>query len=91
MTMESDLGQFQNAFVEALRTRTTAPIAAWLPEGEVEPAGLAVYRNTVAKGCVDALAANFPTVASLVGDEWFRAAPALSAAEHPPTPAAPLA
>ena len=84
----SELGQFQDAFVEALRTRATAPIAAWLPEGEAQPAGLAVYRNTIAKGCVDALAANFPTVASLVGDDWFGAAAALFAREHPPASAA---
>jgi hypothetical protein len=87
----SDLGDFQDAFAAALAERAAAPIAAWLPEGEAEPAGMAVYRNTIAKGCVDALAANFPTVASLVGDEWFRAAAALFAAEHPPTSAALLA
>ncbi len=87
----SELGRFQDAFVEALNARAAAPIAAWLPDGETEPAGLAVYRNTIAKGCVDALAANFPTVASLVGDDWFKAAAALFAAEHPPTSAALLA
>ena len=87
----SELGAFQDALVEALRGRTAEPIAAWLPQDEAEPAGLTVYRNTIAKGCVDALAANFPTVASLVGDEWFRAAAALYAAEHPPRNAALLA
>ena len=90
--MEStELRVFQDAFVTALAERSAVPIAAWLPDGEAEPAGLSVYRNTIAKGCVDALAANFPTVASLVGDEWFRAAAALFAAEHPPTTAALLA
>jgi len=84
----SELGRFQDAFLRALNTRAAAPIAAWLPDGEAEPPGLAVYRNTIAKGCVDALAANFPTVASLVGDEWFRAAAALFAREHPPISAA---
>jgi hypothetical protein len=87
----SSLAAFQDAFVAALAERTAAPIAGWLPEGEDQPAGLAVYRNTIAKGCVDALAANFPTVASLVGDDWFRAAAALFAAEHPPAAAALLA
>ncbi|GGL48804.1 DNA-binding domain-containing protein [Caulobacter rhizosphaerae] len=91
----SELGQFQDAFVAALHARTADPIAGWLPGGdrvgEAEPAGLAVYRNTIAKGCVDALAANFPTVASLVGDDWFRAAAALFAREHPPASAALLA
>jgi hypothetical protein len=37
----------------------------------------AVYRNTVVKGCVDALQANYPVVARLVGEEWFRAAAAI--------------
>jgi len=87
----SELQRFQDAFVAALAQRSVAPIAGWLPEGEDQPAGLAVYRNTIAKGCVDALAANFPTVASLVGDDWFRAAAALFAVEHPPAGAALLA
>jgi hypothetical protein len=87
----SELGRFQDAFVAALADRSAAPIAAWLPDGAAEPAGLAVYRNTIAKGCVDALVANFPTVASLVGDDWFRAAAALFAVEHPPAGPALLA
>ena len=89
--MTKTLAAFQDAFATALAERSAAPIAAWLPEGQTDPAGLAVYRNTIAKGCVDALAANFPTVASLVGEDWFRAAAALFAAEHPPTTAALLA
>ena len=87
----SALGTFQDAFAAALAQRDAAPIAAWLPDGEADPAGLAVYRNTIAKGCIDALAANFPTVARLVGEDWFRAASALLAAEHPPKGAALLA
>jgi hypothetical protein len=47
--------------------------------------GFAVYRNTVLKGCVDALAANYPAVCRLVGEEWFRAAAALYARAHPPS------
>jgi hypothetical protein len=87
----SELGRFQDAFAAALAERTAAPIAPWLPDGEAAPAGLAVYRNTIAKGCVDALAANFPTVASLVGDDWFGAAAALFARDNPPSGAALLA
>lgn len=57
------------------------------------PAGLAtliaqrafaVYRNTVVKGCVDALQANYPAIARLVGDEWFRAAAAIHVRASPP-------
>ena len=87
----SELGRFQDAFAAALADRSAAPIAGWLPHETVEPPGLAVYRNTIAKGCVDALAANFPTVASLVGDEWFGAAAALFVRDNPPKSAALLA
>ncbi len=46
--------------------------------------GFSVYRNTVATACIDALAANFPTVRQLVGDDWFRAAAAVHARATPP-------
>ena len=66
------LARFQDAFAHAL----LAPDAE--PDAEVaalaaQPA-FSVYRNTVMKGCIDALQANYPAVARLVGDEWFRAA-----------------
>ena len=81
-----ELQDFQDAFVAALAGQTSA-LSPWLAPGEGET-GLAVYRNTIAKGCVDALAANFPTVLSMVGEDWFRAAAALFAREAPPTGAA---
>lgn len=46
--------------------------------------GFAVYRNTVLRGCIDALAANFPTVAQLVGVEAFEGAARAFALEHLP-------
>jgi hypothetical protein len=49
--------------------------------------GFAVYRNTVMKGCIDALQANYPSVARLVGDDWFRAAAAIFVREHLPAQA----
>jgi len=45
----------------------------------------AVYRNTVLKACVDALQANYPAVARLVGEGWFHSAATLYARAHPPT------
>ncbi len=80
--MSGSLAAFQDAFVAAL---TRAPGSA---AGEVaalvgQP-GFAVYRNTLAKGCVDALCANFPAVERLVGEEWFAAAATLYAREMPP-------
>lgn len=81
-----ELLDFQDAFVAAL-AGTTSALSPWLAPGEGQ-AGLSVYRNTIAKGCVDALAANFPTVLSMVGEDWFRAAAALFAREAPPASAA---
>jgi hypothetical protein len=66
------LAEYQDAFAQALLAEDPAvsPQLAYL----VAQPGFAVYRNTVLKGCIDALQANFPAVARLVGDEWFRAA-----------------
>jgi len=83
----SDLLKFQDAFVDAL-AGAPAALSPWLASREAGETGLSVYRNTIARGCVDALAANFPTVAALVGEDWFRAAAALFAREAPPSHAA---
>ncbi len=76
------LGRFQDAFARAL----IAPGVEPDPEVRAltaQPA-FAVYRNTVMKGCVDALLANFPAVARLVGEAWFRAAAAVYARDNLP-------
>ena len=73
MMIAGSLARFQDAFARDLFT----------PENGAEPAFL-VYRNTVLKGCIDALRANFPVVARLVGEEWFRAAAAIYARGNPP-------
>lgn len=63
------LAAYQSSFLAALwQTDEGFELAA-------QP-GFAVYRNTVMKGCIDALAANYPAVVSLVGEDWFRAAAA---------------
>ena len=80
-----ELLDFQDAFVAAIGGHRAA-LSPWLDEAE-HP-GLAVYRNTIARGCVDALADNFPTVQTMVGEDWFRAAAALFAREAPPASAA---
>ncbi|ADG09173.1 DUF2063 domain-containing protein [Caulobacter segnis] len=79
-----ELLDFQDAFVAAIGGQRAA-LSPWLAD-EDHP-GLAVYRNTIVKGCVDALAANFPTVQSMVGEDWFRAVAALFAREAPPASA----
>ncbi len=72
------LARFQDAFAAALApgAQDVDPLVASL----VAQPAFAVYRNTVAKGCIDALQANFPAVTRLVGEEWMRAAAAVFAA-----------
>lgn len=76
------LADYQDAFAQALLAEdaAVAPPLAYL----VAQPGFAVYRNTVLKGCIEALQANFPTVARLVGDEWFRAAALIYARDSLP-------
>ncbi|RST53957.1 DNA-binding domain-containing protein [Variovorax sp. DXTD-1] len=75
-------GRFQQAFAKALFSSTEALDPA-MRELATQPA-FAVYRNTVMKACIDALEANFPAVARLVGSEWFRAAAALYVSAEAP-------
>jgi hypothetical protein len=81
MSMTQPLQAFQEAFAQALQVGAIGDSA--LVELTSQP-GFAVYRNTAMKGCVDALAANYPAVARLVGDEWFRAAAAAFVRACPP-------
>lgn len=68
------LQRYQDAFAHALlqpdASANLDPEIAAL----VRQPGFNVYRNTVMKACLDALQANYPAVARLVGDDWFRAA-----------------
>lgn len=61
--------------------------AALIAQGEV-PAGLRVHRNTTVKGLVDAVLANYPTVAVLMGEEWLAELARRYALQHPPARAA---
>ncbi|MEO7726906.1 MAG: DNA-binding domain-containing protein, partial [Burkholderiales bacterium] len=82
-TVPVTLSRFQDAFEYALLAPDAGP--------DVEVAALtaqpafAVYRNTVMKGCIDALQANYPAVTRLVGDEWLRAAASVYVRQSPPT------
>lgn len=76
------LARFQDAFAHALLEPLADP-ASTVAVLASQP-GFAVYRNTVMKGCVDALQANFPAVARIVGEEWFRAAAAIYVRESLP-------
>ena len=79
------LARYQDAFAAALLADD--PLAQAPPElrSLVSQPGFAVYRNTVVKGCVDALQANYPTIERLVGEEWFRAAAACHARKALPS------
>jgi hypothetical protein len=80
----SALGSFQTAFARALLAGPEEATTHALVQKLAAQPAFAVYRNTFMKACVDALEANFPTVARLVGDEWFRAAAALYVRRTPP-------
>ena len=75
----SVLAEFQDSFVTNLLSRELADMPAR------DSAAMAVYRNTVMKGLIDALAANYPTVFKLVGEEWFGAAASEFIRHNPPS------
>ena len=78
----SALAAFQDAFGAALLADDPAEASRHTPLAQ-HPA-FAVYRNTVTRGLVDAIVANHPALAPLVGEEWLRAAAAVYARAHPP-------
>jgi hypothetical protein len=79
----SDLGRFQAAFAAALAGDLAAlGLFGVSPD---DAARLSVYRNTIARGTIDALATSYPTVRRLVGEAWFEAATRAFIAASPPT------
>lgn len=66
-----DIAAFQDDFAAALYG--ARPVRADVAAAAAQPA-FDVYRNTIIKACTDNLAANFPTVLQLVGEEWFHGA-----------------
>ncbi|MBE0623109.1 MAG: putative DNA-binding domain-containing protein [Burkholderiales bacterium] len=85
--MDSALSRFQDGFAQALLAPDAdAGLTPEIAALARQPA-FAVYRNTVMKGCIDALQANYPAVARLVGEAWFRAAAAIFARERLPAQA----
>jgi hypothetical protein len=80
--MSNALSRFQDSFAQALFVQ--GPDAQSEVANLVSQPGFSVYRNTVMKGCIDALQANYPSVTRLVGEEWFRAAAAIYVRMHLP-------
>ena len=66
--MSAGMQEFQSSFVKAL-LGAREPTLPWSSQP-----GFDVYRNTVMRGAIDALAANVPTVHRLLGDDMFDAA-----------------
>ena len=79
----STLTEFHDQFLSALLDPDALHAVSYGP-------GLSVYQNTVMKGLVDVLRANYPTVECLTGEEWFQAAALSYARTHLPQQA-PLA
>lgn len=77
------MSEFHDAFAAALAGDAGPLARGWAPAADLE-ARLSVYRNTIAKGCADALIAQFPTVLKLVGEPWLGAAAIAFADGHPP-------
>ena len=75
------LRDFQERFLRDLWTNAKDASASALA---VQP-GFSVYRNTVLAGCIDALAANYPTVRQLIGVDCFNDAAAAFARKFPPS------
>ncbi len=75
---------FEAAFT-ALLAGDEGALDHWLDADTGDQARLDVYRNTVAKGRVDALTGLYPTVERLVGPDWFRQAGLIFASEAPPS------
>lgn len=76
----STLAAFQSRFADAVHGRDVHEAIAAL----IAQPAFAVYRNTALGACIDALVANYPAVACLVGRDWFRAAAGSYAAAYPP-------
>lgn len=80
--MTASLANFQDRFAQALFA-SEADVGPDISALAHQP-GFAVYRNTVMKGCIDALQANYPAIVRLVGEQWFRAAAAVYVRERRP-------
>lgn len=76
-----DLAEFQARFADAIVSEKSADPLALQP-------GFAVYRNTSIKAAIDALRANYPTIAALLGEEAFGAVASIFA--HECRPASPV-
>jgi hypothetical protein len=76
------LAEFQRGFATTLLASNGGGLGCELP------AGLRVHRNTVMKGLIEALLANYPTVGVLMGSQWLAEVARRYALQTPPARAA---
>ncbi len=76
------MSDFHDAFHRALDGPPDG-LSPWLTLDARGLAGLSVYRNTATRGRIEALAANYPTVVQVVGEEWFTGAARAFGRQHP--------
>jgi hypothetical protein len=72
------LAEFQREFAAALLAPDADPVPG------AASIALRVHRNTVLKGLVDSIQANYPTVGVLMGAEWLAGMARTYALRHPP-------
>ena len=77
--------EVQDRFAEALRhPELVAPDAVAGRQGRPVSKRFDVYRNNCVVSLCEALAAGFPVVETLVGEEFFKAMARVYVGEHPP-------
>ncbi|MCO6185022.1 DNA-binding domain-containing protein [Rhizobium sp. L1K21] len=79
------MAELQRDFAHALLDASSAiPRGLIAPNGKAAARRFSVYRNNVTHSLVNALADIFPSVQSLVGEDYFRAMARVFACENPP-------
>ena len=78
------LDAYFDAFEGFMRTGNTERLAGFI-NLETNPVVLNVYRNGYLKTCTDALAASYPVVCSLLGEDYFRRLARAYVEANPPT------
>nr|WP_297524609.1 DNA-binding domain-containing protein [uncultured Roseateles sp.] len=81
-TTAGALDRFQSEF---WRNLWAEPDAEAAPGNVASQPGFAVYRNTVVKGCADALLSLYPSVHRLTGDAWMQAVALDAVRADPPS------
>ena len=79
------LAEMQQEFAAALRDpQLPIPRGCVAPDGSRDEKRFAVYRNNVASSLIDCLAASYPAVRRLLGEEYFRETAGIYAAQNLP-------